>query len=310
MSNRAQRRAAERQARKEAVKASKVLTATASVGSAEPPSDLPEQPPVDNFNMQDLINEIKEKNYQESRRAANRANAQHSTGPKTDEGKAKSSMNAVKTGLTGRTVLLPGDDALIYQQHLDRNFLEFAPGSDREHALVQTIADAEWRLLRIHPLEASLWALGLREFAAEFADVEDETNRQALLNGKILRDYKKDFSNLALQERRLRNHRKEDIAELKQLQQQRIDKENERLAQEKFEASPEHRNREYKRAISMSSKTHRKGLDFDPRQFGFDFSDDEIWAFDAARMAHHEFASDDLDFPTWLADYRAAQKAA
>jgi len=55
----------------------------------------------------------------EAQLAANRANAQHSSGPTSSEGKAKSSMNAVKTRLTGRTVLLTTDDALIYQQHLD-----------------------------------------------------------------------------------------------------------------------------------------------------------------------------------------------
>jgi len=91
----------------------------------------------------------------EAQLAANRANAEKSTGPVTDERKAKSSMNAVKTGLTGRTVLLPSDDALIYQQHLDRHFSELSPATDRERALVQIVADAEWRLLRIHPLEAS-----------------------------------------------------------------------------------------------------------------------------------------------------------
>jgi hypothetical protein len=42
-----------------------------------------------------------------SQLAANRANAQLSSGPQTPEGKAKSCLNAVKTGLTGRTVLLP-----------------------------------------------------------------------------------------------------------------------------------------------------------------------------------------------------------
>src|SRR5579863_5462974 len=42
---------------------------------------------------------------------ANRQNSLLSTGPKTPEGKAASSRNALKTGLTGRTVLLPGDDA-------------------------------------------------------------------------------------------------------------------------------------------------------------------------------------------------------
>ena len=56
-------------------------------------------------------------------------------------------MNAVKTGLTGRTVLLPTDDALIYQQHLDRHFSELSPATDRERALAQIVADAEWRLL-------------------------------------------------------------------------------------------------------------------------------------------------------------------
>src|SRR5882757_3801626 len=41
---------------------------------------------------------------------ANRANAQLSTGPRSENGKAKSSLNAVKTALTGSTVLLPADD--------------------------------------------------------------------------------------------------------------------------------------------------------------------------------------------------------
>ena len=43
----------------------------------------------------------------ERRLAVNRANAQLSAGPRTPEGKAKSSLNAVKTGLCGRTVLWP-----------------------------------------------------------------------------------------------------------------------------------------------------------------------------------------------------------
>ena len=38
----------------------------------------------------------------EKKLAANRANAQHSTGPKTQEGKEKSKLNAVKHGLTSR----------------------------------------------------------------------------------------------------------------------------------------------------------------------------------------------------------------
>ena len=222
--------------------------------------------------------------------AANRANAQKSCGPVTDEGKAKSSMNVVKTGLTGRTVLLTSDDAVVYQQHLDRNFLEFSPATDRERALVQIIADAEWRLLRIHPLEASIWALGRLEFANDFAD-------ENLLQGKIYLTYKKDFTNLALQERRITNLRKNNLAELQQLQQERKEK-------EKQEASLEHRNREYLRACEMASNARRNRRPFDPLRFGFVFSTEEMHAFGEASCAYREVAGVSLDFPTWLARHR------
>ena len=59
--------------------------------------------------------------------AANQANAQLSTGPKTEAGKAKSSLNAVSSGLTGRTVLLPSDDAEAYREHMANYFVRHDP---------------------------------------------------------------------------------------------------------------------------------------------------------------------------------------
>jgi hypothetical protein len=64
--------------------------------------------------------------------AANRANAQLSTGPRTAAGLAKSSLNALKCGLTGRTVLLPTEDVAEYEQHMSRYYAEFSPVSQRE----------------------------------------------------------------------------------------------------------------------------------------------------------------------------------
>src|SRR3954454_8136697 len=90
------------------------------------------------------------------RLAANRANAGKSTGPTTPAGKARSSMNAVKTGLTGRTVLLPTEEAVEYQLHLQRFYAEFGPKGARERHLVQSIADTQWRLDRIPSLESGL----------------------------------------------------------------------------------------------------------------------------------------------------------
>jgi len=164
-------------------------------------------------------------NISASQLHANRANAQMSTGPTSPQGKATSSLNAVKTGLTGQTVLLPTDDAIIYQQHLASIFAQFAPATDQEKALVQTIADTEWRLLRIFPLETGIYAIGLRELADLYPDEPNPANRQALIQAEIFRTYRRELNNLALQERRLRNHHKADTAELQALQQARLEKE-------------------------------------------------------------------------------------
>jgi hypothetical protein len=77
----------------------------------------------------------------DSKLAANRANAQLSTGPKTAEGKATASLNAVKTALTGRTVLLPTDDAAEYERHIRAYQDELNPVGQRESDLVKDCAN-------------------------------------------------------------------------------------------------------------------------------------------------------------------------
>ena len=52
----------------------------------------------------------------QSQITANIANSQHSTGPRTEAGKAVSSQNALKHGLTAQTVLLPGEDEAAYRK--------------------------------------------------------------------------------------------------------------------------------------------------------------------------------------------------
>ena len=163
-------------------------------------------------------------NVSEAQLAANRANAQSSTGPKTEQGKLVSSHNALKTGLTGRTIVLPTDDVAAYQSLVALINRKFAPANDIEQNLTQTIADTEWRLLRIPTLESGFYALGRHELAADCAHEPDPTLRATMLEAHIFRTYQKDLRNLALQERRLRNQLKEDTAELRQLQEQRLEK--------------------------------------------------------------------------------------
>ncbi len=192
---------------------------------------------------------------------ANLLNAQLSTGPKTAEGKAKSSLNAVKTGLTGRTVLLPSDDVTAYQAHLARFAATWQPSGDTERSLVQSLADTDWRLLRIPALEAGLFALGRREFAAQF-ETEDPSIQDALIDAQTLRAYRRDFSNLGTQESRLRRQQEKDTAALAQLQEAR----NRRQAMELAEAA-----KAYEAA-------KQQGTPFDPAAFGFEFSIEQIEA--------------------------------
>lgn len=69
--------------------------------------------------------------------AANQANAQLSTGPTSAEGKARCSHNAVKTGLTGQTILIPSESVGAYTAHIARINAKFNPATDEECTLVR-----------------------------------------------------------------------------------------------------------------------------------------------------------------------------
>ena len=47
---------------------------------------------------------------------ANRANARRSTGPKTASGKARSSMNGLKHGLTAETIVIGDEDPAQFER--------------------------------------------------------------------------------------------------------------------------------------------------------------------------------------------------
>ena len=86
---------------------------------------------------------------------ANRRNAQLSTGPRTDAGKAASSRNAVKHNLTGATfAILPGEDVDAFERLAREYRDEWKPKSPHELFLVNRMVQARWRLDRIARMEA------------------------------------------------------------------------------------------------------------------------------------------------------------
>ena len=85
----------------------------------------------------------------EARRAANARNAQKSTGPRSDEGKKSSSMNALKHGLTAVQAVVSNEDPADYQATLDQ-WLAFDQPTDPAHAAV--IERARLRQVEAGPL--------------------------------------------------------------------------------------------------------------------------------------------------------------
>jgi hypothetical protein len=84
----------------------------------------------------------------------------HATGPRTEEGKAKSSMNALKHGLTATTILLPTEDPEAYRLHCEALFQDISPVGAEEICLTQMACDQLWRLNRCPALEAKAIAEG------------------------------------------------------------------------------------------------------------------------------------------------------
>jgi hypothetical protein len=86
--------------------------------------------------------------------AANRANAQKSTGPKTIEGKANSSRNAFKHGLYSKRLVIDGEDAAALDALKADLRAEHQPANQTEEILVNELAEQYWRLRRARRLEA------------------------------------------------------------------------------------------------------------------------------------------------------------
>ena len=92
----------------------------------------------------------------ERQKAANRANAVHSTGPKTPEGKAVVRLNAVRHGLLARDAVLPGENSDAFEDLWNEVWAELSPVGPIEKLLVERIINSIWRLRRSVRAETAL----------------------------------------------------------------------------------------------------------------------------------------------------------
>ena len=87
---------------------------------------------------------------------ANRANAKRSTGPRSADGKAKSSKNSLAHGLTAQDIVIADEDPEEFERLRAGLQADFEPTSTIELELVERLAGLLWRLRRIPVLEGAL----------------------------------------------------------------------------------------------------------------------------------------------------------
>lgn len=108
--------------------------------------------------------------------AANRANAQRSTGPRTPAGKARSRWNTLTHGALAQALIPPALEGLESRAAFDELLaslrVSLAPASPLEEMLVERIAVSYWRLARLLRAESSAIAFNQESlrYQQSFAD--------------------------------------------------------------------------------------------------------------------------------------------
>jgi hypothetical protein len=98
--------------------------------------------------------------------AANRANSQQSTGPRTTAGQAASRFNALKHGIFATTQIM-FDESAEDLAELAAEYHELHNPADADRRfLVDTLVSNEWRIRRLRRVEAELWDTATNIFMA------------------------------------------------------------------------------------------------------------------------------------------------
>jgi hypothetical protein len=95
-----------------------------------------------------------------------RRNGAKSRGPRTAEGKYRSKWNALKHGMTARTLVLPGEDPADFEHRIDTWTGDLQPRNETERFLVQRAAAISWQLDRVDRADAARLASRIQNEAA------------------------------------------------------------------------------------------------------------------------------------------------
>src|ERR1019366_3643700 len=212
----------------------------------------------------------------EKQLAANRRNAQLSTGPKTEEGKRNSSLNARRHNLTGQVTAMTDEDRAAHDKFSAALITAMAPEGALELQLAQRVATDSWRLNRSSAIEDNLFAIGFSEHAGEVTTEHPEVHA-ALVAARVFTVESKHLELLTLYEQRINRSLQKNLSLLQTLQATR----------------KEERRHEIMDAQKLLQLSEMKGLPYNPAKDGFVFSNDHIHAtIDRERRLDHAWDTD------------------
>lgn len=133
---------------------------------------------------------------------ANRQNALLSTGPKSPEGKAASALNGLRHIGLARSVLLKTESPEKFCALLDTYYDEHNPRTATERALVDMMATAHWRQLRMCNLEAATVSKTCelqKSGASDAAEATSDAYKAEIQSSRVLELYGKGEARLQRQ---------------------------------------------------------------------------------------------------------------
>src|SRR5580704_14085595 len=173
----------------------------------------------------------------------------HSTGPKTPEGKQRCRLNAYRHGLTGQLCIFTPEEQQAYDKHSKIVLEAFAPVGDFERGIAQSIAHGHWRLKRAGAIEDSSFALGAHEHSV--GDTGHAEVNNAFAQARTWREQAHNLHLLTVYEQRIQRSIDKNTAHLKELQTER-----KKAAQEAME-----------QAKLLSRLAQAEGKSFQPKTF-------------------------------------------